>query len=39
MKLKVNKGYYRHIDSLYRVMRKLDIIYQINVSGTSKYHF
>lgn len=37
MKLRVNKGYSRHIGSLYRVMRKLDIIYQINVSGTSKY--
>lgn len=36
-KLRVNKGYSRHIGSLYRVMRKLGIIYQINVSGTSKY--
>lgn len=37
MKLRVNKGYSRHIGSLYRVMRKLGIIYQVNVSATSKY--
>jgi len=36
-KLRVNKGYSRHIGSLYRVMRKLNIIENIAIKGTSKY--
>lgn len=31
MKLKINKGYSRHIGNLYRVIRKLYIIYQKNI--------
>ena len=36
-KLRLNKGYSRHIGSLYRVMRKLGYYKQININGTSKY--
>jgi len=36
-KLRINKGYKRHIGSLYRVMRKLGYYKQININGTSKY--
>ena len=36
-KLRLNYSYSRHIGSLYRVLRKLDIIKDINVKGTSKY--
>lgn len=36
-KLRINKGYKRHIGSLYRVMRKLGYYKQINITGTSKY--
>lgn len=36
-KLRINKGYKRHIGSLYRVMRRLGYYKQINISGTSKY--
>ena len=36
-KLRINKGYSRHIGSLYRVMRKLGYYKQININGTSKY--
>ena len=33
-KLRINKGYSRHIGSLYRVMRKLGYYKQINTGGT-----
>ena len=36
-KLRINKGYSRHIGSLYRIMRKLGYYKQININGTSKY--
>lgn len=36
-KLRLNYSYSRHIGSLYRILRKLDIIKDINVKGTSKY--
>ncbi len=36
-KLRINKGYSRHIGSLYRVMRKLGYYNQININHTSKY--
>lgn len=36
-KLRIKKGYSRHIGSLYRVLRKLDIVKTISISGTSKY--
>lgn len=36
-KLRINKGYKRHIGSLYRVMRKLGYYKQININRTSKY--
>lgn len=36
IKLKINKGYKRHIVSLYRVLRKLGYYNQILISGTSK---
>ena len=36
-KLRINKGYKRHIGSLYRVMRKLGYYKQININNTSKY--
>ncbi len=35
-KLKVKKGYTRHIGSLYRVLRKLGMTKNISISGTSK---
>ena len=36
-KLRLKYSYSRHIGSLYRVLRKLDIIKDLNVNGTSKY--
>ena len=36
-KLKLNKGYSRHIGSLYRVLKKLGFIHQVNIKNTSKY--
>lgn len=36
-KLRINKGYSRHIGSLYRIMRKLGYYKQININNTSKY--
>ena len=36
-KLRINKGYSRHISSLYRIMRKLGYYKQININNTSKY--
>lgn len=36
-KLKVNKGYSRHIGSLYRVLCKLGMTKNVSISGTSKY--
>lgn len=36
-KLRINKGYSRHIGSLYRVMRKMGYYKQININNTSKY--
>lgn len=36
-KLRINKGYSRHIGSLYRILRKLGFYNQIIISGTSKY--
>lgn len=36
-KLRTNYSYCRHIGSLYRVLRKLNVIQEINVKGTSKY--
>lgn len=36
-KLRINKGYSRHIGSLYRIMRKMGYYKQININGTSKY--
>ncbi len=36
-KLRIKKGYTRHIGSLYRVLRKLDIHKDVSISGTSKY--
>ena len=36
-KLRINKGYKRHIGSLYRIMRKLGYYKQININSTSKY--
>ena len=36
-KLRLNKGYSRHIGSLYRVMQKLGYYKQININNTSKY--
>ena len=35
--LRINKGYKRHIGSLYRVMRKLGYYKQLNINNTSKY--
>lgn len=37
IKLKCNKGYKRHIVSLYRILVKLGFYNQILISGTSKY--
>ena len=37
IKLKRNKGYKRHIVSLYRILRKLGFYNQVLISGTSKY--
>ena len=36
-KLRIKKGYTRHIGSLYRVLRKLNISYETVITGTSKY--
>ena len=36
-KLRINKGYSRHIGSLYRVLRKIDFYKEINIKNTSKY--
>ena len=36
-KLRISKGYKRHIGSLYRIMRKLGYYKQINIVGTSIY--
>jgi len=36
-KLRINKGYSRHIGSLYRILRKLSFYKQININNTSKY--
>lgn len=36
-KLRINKGYTRHIGSLYRVLRKLGYIHKVNIKNTSKY--
>ena len=36
-KLRIKKGYTRHIGSLYRVLRKLGMTKNISISGTSKY--
>ena len=36
-KLRINRGYSRHIGSLYRVLRKLDFYKEINIKNTSKY--
>lgn len=36
-KLRVNRGYKRHIGSLYRVLRKINYYNQINIKETSKY--
>lgn len=36
-KLRIKKGYTRHIGSLYRVLRKLGMTKSISISGTSKY--
>ncbi len=36
-KLRINKGYTRHIGSLYRVLRKLGFIHQVNIKNTSRY--
>lgn len=36
-KLKINKGYSRHIGSLYRVLRKNGLYNKILISSTSKY--
>ena len=37
MKLRINKGYSRHVGSLYRILRKFGYYEQILISGTSKY--
>ena len=37
IKLKRNKGYKRHIVSLYRVLRRIGFYNQVLISGTSKY--
>lgn len=36
MKLKINKGYKRHIVSLYRLLRRIGFYNQVLISGTSK---
>ena len=36
-KLKTNKGYSRHIGSLYRVLKRLNFYQGININHTSKY--
>lgn len=36
-KLRINKGYTRHIGSLYRVLRKFNLKYETVVNHTSKY--
>ena len=36
-KLRVNRGYSRHIGSLYRVLRRIDFYKEINIKNTSKY--
>ena len=35
MKLRINKGYSRHVGSLYRILRKIGFYDQILISGTS----
>lgn len=37
IKLKRNKGYKRHIVSLYRLLKRIGFYNQILISGTSKY--
>jgi transposase len=37
IKLRINKGYSRHVGSLYRILRKIGFYNQILISGTSKY--
>ena len=37
IKLKRNKGYKRHIVSLYRVLKRIGFYNQVLISGTSKY--
>ena len=37
IKLKINKGYNRHIVSLYRVLKRIGFYNQPLISGTSKY--
>ena len=39
IKLKINKGYNRHIVSLYRVLKRIGFYNQPLISGTSKYVF
>ena len=36
-KLRVNRGYSRHIGSLYRVLRRIDFYKEINIKNTSRY--
>lgn len=36
-KLRINRGYSRHIGSLYRVLKRLDFYKEINIKNTSKY--
>ena len=36
-KLRINKGYSRHIGSLYRVLKKIGFYQEININKTSKY--
>ena len=36
-KLRIKRGYSRHIGSLYRVLKRLDFYKEINVKNTSKY--
>ena len=36
-KLRINKGYTRHIGSLYRILKRIGFINKINIKNTSKY--
>lgn len=36
-KLRINKGYKRHIGSLYRVLKRINFYNEINIKNTSKY--